>query len=98
MLAERTMATTQTGSAVTSSETFVIVGASLAGAKAAEALRDQGFEGRLVLIGDEAHLPYERPELSKGYLAGSTERDAIFVHTADWYSEQQIELHLGTSA
>ncbi len=56
---------------MTASDTFVIVGAGLAGAKAAEALRDQGFDGRLVLLGAELHRPYERPPLSKGYLSNT---------------------------
>jgi 3-phenylpropionate/trans-cinnamate dioxygenase ferredoxin reductase subunit len=77
-----------------SSDTFVIVGASLAGAKAAEALRDKGFEGRIVLIGAERHLPYERPPLSKGYLAGSADRDKVWVHPESWYAEHGIELRL----
>ncbi|MDQ4130277.1 MAG: FAD-dependent oxidoreductase, partial [Actinomycetota bacterium] len=51
-------------------ETYVIVGASLAGAKAAEALREEGFDGRIVLIGAEPEPPYERPPLSKDYLRG----------------------------
>jgi 3-phenylpropionate/trans-cinnamate dioxygenase ferredoxin reductase subunit len=55
---------------VTASDTFVIVGTRLAGAKAAEALRDQGFDGRLILLGAELHRPYERP-LSKGYLSNT---------------------------
>ena len=67
--------------------TFVIAGGGLAAAKAAEALREQGFDGRLVLIGDEPHLPYERPPLSKDYLQGGSERDKIFVHDAAWYAE-----------
>jgi len=61
--------------------TFAIVGASLAGAKAAETLRAEGFDGRVVLFGAEEHIPYERPPLSKGYLQGRA--DAPFVHT-DW--------------
>ena len=65
---------------MTDHRTFVIVGAGLAGAKAAEALRDEGFDGRLVLLGAEPHLPYERPPLSKGYLQGKAERDDVFVH------------------
>jgi 3-phenylpropionate/trans-cinnamate dioxygenase ferredoxin reductase subunit len=75
----------------------VIVGASLAGACAAEALRDKGFTGSVVLVGDEPSLPYERPPLSKGYLLGNDERDSIFVHPKDWYAEQKVELRLGTS-
>ena len=60
---------------MTSEQTFVIVGASLAGAKAAETLRAEGFDGRIVLIGDEAERPYERPPLSKDYLRGEAERE-----------------------
>jgi 3-phenylpropionate/trans-cinnamate dioxygenase ferredoxin reductase component len=76
--------------------TFVIVGGGLAGAKAAEALREQGFDGRVVLVGLEGHLPYERPPLSKDYLAGKAELDSVFVHGAAWYESHQIELRLGT--
>ena len=60
--------------------TYTIVGASLAGAKAAEALRTEGFDGRVVLIGEERERPYERPPLSKDYLQGKSERDTIYVH------------------
>ena len=56
-------------------QTFVIVGAGLAGAKAAEALRTNGFGGNVIFIGDEDDRPYDRPPLSKGYLLGSTERN-----------------------
>ncbi|HST47773.1 NAD(P)/FAD-dependent oxidoreductase [Jatrophihabitans sp.] len=77
-----------------STDTFVVVGAGLAGAKAAEALRAQGFPGRIVLIGAEQHLPYERPPLSKSYLSGSSEREKVFVHPESWYAEQNIELCL----
>jgi 3-phenylpropionate/trans-cinnamate dioxygenase ferredoxin reductase subunit len=78
--------------------TFVIVGASLAGAKAAETLREQGFGGRVVLIGAEAELPYERPPLSKDLLLGKGEREQVFVHPPAWYDEHQIELRLGSPA
>jgi len=77
--------------------TFVIVGASLGGARAAEALRDEGFDGRIVLIGAEAHRPYERPPLSKDYLQGRAERQSIFVHDGGWYPEHDIDLRLGTA-
>jgi 3-phenylpropionate/trans-cinnamate dioxygenase ferredoxin reductase component len=77
---------------------FVIVGASLAGAKAAETLRAEGFDGRVVLIGEENDLPYERPPLSKGYLLGKEPRDKAFVHDAEWYAQQRIELALGRRA
>ena len=72
--------------------TFVIVGGGLAGAKAAETLRADGFTGRVVLLGSEPDLPYERPPLSKGLLLGTAERDTIYVHDADWYREQDVEL------
>jgi 3-phenylpropionate/trans-cinnamate dioxygenase ferredoxin reductase subunit len=78
--------------------TFVIVGGGLAGAKGAEALRDQGFDGDIVLIGDEQHRPYERPPLSKDYLAGKADRDSVYVHTSEWYGEHNVELRLGAAA
>ena len=71
--------------------TFVIVGAGLAGAKAAETLREEGFDGRLVLVGDEAERPYERPPLSKEYLRGET-AEKPYVHGEDFYAEREIEL------
>ena len=73
-------------------QTMVIVGASLAGAKAAETLRDEGFDGRVVLIGDEPERPYERPPLSKDYLRGDAERATVYVHDAGFYAAQDIEL------
>jgi 3-phenylpropionate/trans-cinnamate dioxygenase ferredoxin reductase component len=76
--------------------TFVIVGASLAGAKAAETLREEGFPGRVILIGEEQERPYERPPLSKGYLLGRDERDSVHVHDARWYGEHDVDLRLGT--
>src|SRR5689334_14836660 len=78
--------------------TFVIVGASLAGAKAAEQLRADGFEGRIVLVGEDTHRPYERPPLSKGFLLGKDPRDKAFVHDAEWYSSNSVELILGVRA
>ena len=64
---------------------FVIVGAGLAGAKAAEALRERTADAEIVLIGDEPELPYERPPLSKGYLKGDSPRADAQVHPAAWY-------------
>ena len=75
---------------------YVIVGAGLAGAKAAETLRAEGFDGPVVLIGDEDELPYERPPLSKGYLLGKDPREGSAVHTAGWYGEQSVDLRLGS--
>jgi 3-phenylpropionate/trans-cinnamate dioxygenase ferredoxin reductase subunit len=83
---------------MTDPETFVIVGAGLAGAKTAQALRERGFAGRIVLIGAEEHRPYERPALSKAYLLGEDERETLSVHPADWYAEHQVELRLGQPA
>lgn len=79
-------------------QTFVIVGGGLAGAKAAETLRDEGFTGRVILICDERDHPYERPPLSKGFLSGSQERESVFVHEPSWYAQAHIELHLGQAA
>ncbi|GHB24782.1 ferredoxin [Streptomyces xanthochromogenes] len=80
---------------VDADRTFVIVGGGLAGAKAAETLRSEGFNGRVILIGDEREHPYERPPLSKGFLSGKDERDSVFVHDHAWYAQHDIELHLG---
>lgn len=76
--------------------TFVIVGAGLAGAKAAEILRDKGFDGKIILFGSEDHLPYERPPLSKDYMAGDKSMADFTVHPAEWYREHDIDLRLGT--
>jgi 3-phenylpropionate/trans-cinnamate dioxygenase ferredoxin reductase component len=83
---------------MTTSQTFAIVGASLTGAKAAETLRTEGFDGRLVLIGAEHERPYERPPLSKDYLRGEVERETVYVHDAGYYAEHDIELRLGRTA
>ncbi|MFY4717874.1 NAD(P)/FAD-dependent oxidoreductase [Streptomyces sp. LaBMicrA B280] len=82
---------------VDADQTFVIVGGGLAGAKAAETLRAEGFTGRVILICDERDHPYERPPLSKGFLLGKEERDSVFVHEPAWYARNDIELHLGQS-
>ncbi|MEV0594597.1 NAD(P)/FAD-dependent oxidoreductase [Nonomuraea cavernae] len=76
--------------------TFVIAGGGLAAAKTAEALREQGYDGRLVLACAEPHLPYERPPLSKDYLQGKSERDKVFVHDAAWYQSQDVDLRRDT--
>ena len=75
----------------------VIVGASLAGAKAAETLREEGFTGAVVLIGAEDLRPYERPPLSKGYLLGKDDADSVFVHEPGWYAEHDVDLRLGVT-
>jgi 3-phenylpropionate/trans-cinnamate dioxygenase ferredoxin reductase subunit len=76
-------------------EPFVIVGGGLAGAKAAETLRTEGFDGRVVLVGAEDERPYERPPLSKGYLLGTAERESARVHEGDWYAAHDVELRTG---
>ncbi|MGO3325184.1 NAD(P)/FAD-dependent oxidoreductase [Gordonia sp. (in: high G+C Gram-positive bacteria)] len=80
------------------SDAQVIIGGGLAGAKTAEALREQGYDGPIVLIAAEQHLPYERPPLSKGYLAGSDERADAFTFDADWYVSHDVDLRVGVRA
>ena len=76
---------------------FVVVGAGLAAAKAMEQLREDGFAGPVVVYGDETHLPYERPPLSKGYLMGEATRADATVHDQHWYDDQGVELRLGVT-
>jgi 3-phenylpropionate/trans-cinnamate dioxygenase ferredoxin reductase component len=76
----------------------VIVGSSVAAISAADALRQRGFAGRLVVVGDEDHLPYDRPPLSKGLLSGDTEPTSLALHGADHYAKHSIELRLGSPA
>ncbi len=83
---------------MTSNETHIIVGASLTGATAAATLREEGFDGRVVLIGTEEHRPYERPPLSKDYLRGEAGRDKLYVHPDGFYGDHDIELRLGRTA
>jgi 3-phenylpropionate/trans-cinnamate dioxygenase ferredoxin reductase subunit len=83
---------------MTNDQTFIIVGASLAGAKAAETLRAEGFEGRVLLIGAEDERPYERPPLSKDYLRGEVGREKVYVHDEAFYAEHDIDLRLGRVA
>ena len=77
------------------SQTFVVVGGGLAAAKAVEELRSAGFDGDIVVYGEEHHLPYERPPLSKGYLLGDDELESAFVHDPDWYDDNDVDLRLG---
>ncbi|HEX3004201.1 MAG TPA: FAD-dependent oxidoreductase [Angustibacter sp.] len=76
---------------------IVVVGGGLAGGKTVEALRDNGYQGPVTLVAAEPHLPYERPPLSKGFLAGDDERDSVFVHGEQWYADQHVTLRLGES-
>jgi 3-phenylpropionate/trans-cinnamate dioxygenase ferredoxin reductase component len=78
--------------------TFVIVGAGMAGGKAAETLREEGFDGRVVLVGTEPERPYERPPLSKDYLRGETERNGVYLQDDQgWYDEHRVELWVSTT-
>jgi 3-phenylpropionate/trans-cinnamate dioxygenase ferredoxin reductase component len=77
---------------------IVIVGASLTGASAAVALRHNGFDGSVTMIGAETHTPYERPPLSKEYLRGEAAIEKAFVKPPEWYAENNVELLLGRKA
>ena len=76
--------------------TVAIIGAGLAGAKAAETLRKDGYDGRIALFGDEPRLPYLRPPLSKDYLRGESELENVLVHPQQWYDENRIDVRLST--
>jgi len=78
-------------------ETFVIVGAGLAGARAVETLRKEGFEGRVVLIGSEPHRPYNRPPLSKDYLRGESKVADVYEYDEDFAAANQVEQRLETT-
>ncbi len=81
-----------------SPERIVVIGGGLAAAKTVEALRDQGYEGRLDLVTDEADLPYERPPLSKDYLQGKAAFEKAVVHDEQWYADKNVTLHRGVAA
>jgi 3-phenylpropionate/trans-cinnamate dioxygenase ferredoxin reductase component len=80
-----------------STQPYLIVGASLAGARATETLRSEGYDGPIVLMGQETELPYERPPLSKDYLQGKSEREKIYVHPRQWYADAGVDLRLGVT-
>ncbi|MGC2864582.1 NAD(P)/FAD-dependent oxidoreductase [Corynebacterium glutamicum] len=79
-------------------QSIVIIGGGLAGAKTAEALRVNGHEGSITLIAAENHLPYERPPLSKEYMAGKVGFEKAIVHPAGWYKENNVTLRQGVRA
>ena len=79
-------------------KTFVIIGGGLGGAKAAEALREKGFDGHIILCAEEEHLPYERPPLSKEFLAGKKSLSDFTVHDSAWYRENDIDLRVNARA
>jgi 3-phenylpropionate/trans-cinnamate dioxygenase ferredoxin reductase subunit len=76
---------------------FIIVGGGMAGALAAQTVREEGFDGTITMVGQEQHDPYERPPLSKDYLQGKADRDSIFVQPEQWYAEHAVELRLGSA-
>jgi 3-phenylpropionate/trans-cinnamate dioxygenase ferredoxin reductase component len=77
--------------------TFVVVGAGMAGGKAVETLREEGFDGRIVVLGTEPERPYERPPLSKDYLRGEQERGEVYLQPEDWYAAHDVDLRPGTT-
>ena len=77
---------------------IVIIGAGLTGARAAESLRKERFDGSITIVGDEPELPYIRPPLSKDYLRGESEREKALVHPASFYDEQRIEVRRSSTA
>src|SRR5712692_182637 len=79
-------------------QTIAIVGASLTGASAAATLREDGFDGRVVLVGAEPQLPYDRPPLSKSYLRGGMPFEKTLLRPPEFYRERDIEMRLGTMA
>lgn len=78
------------------STSFVIIGGGLAAAKAVEALRGNEFDGHIIVFADEEHLPYERPPLSKEYLAGKKSLTDFTVQNSDWYRDHNVDLRLNT--
>ena len=79
-------------------QSYVIVGAGIAGGTAAETLRKQGFDGDIHLVGAEPYRPYDRPPLSKEFLSGAKEQEKLFFKPEDFYGELSINLHLGSEA
>jgi len=80
------------------SRVFVVVGANLCGGTVVQTLRQEGFDGRVVLVGEEPELPYERPPLSKEYLRGEQPLDRLFLQPPSWYEQNDVEARLGIRA
>jgi 3-phenylpropionate/trans-cinnamate dioxygenase ferredoxin reductase subunit len=78
--------------------TTIVIGAGQAGAEVVSKLRDEGHEDRVVLIGQEDYLPYQRPPLSKKYMAGEMSLERLFLRPREFYQDKSIELHIGKSA
>ena len=75
-------------------ETTIVIGAGQAGAEVAYKLRDEGYEHRIVLVGQENYMPYQRPPLSKKYMAGEMELERLFLREEEFYHKENIELHI----
>jgi 3-phenylpropionate/trans-cinnamate dioxygenase ferredoxin reductase subunit len=80
------------------SETIVIIGAGQAGGQAAETLRREGFEGRIVLVGDEPHIPYQRPPLSKKFMSGEMPLERVYFKPPEFFDAEKVELKLNANA
>jgi 3-phenylpropionate/trans-cinnamate dioxygenase ferredoxin reductase component len=80
------------------SDAVVIIGAGQAGAQAVQSLRAEGFTGAITMIGDEPYLPYQRPPLSKKFLAGELELERMFIRPAEFYAEAKVAVRLGVKA
>jgi 3-phenylpropionate/trans-cinnamate dioxygenase ferredoxin reductase component len=80
------------------SRVFVVIGANLCGGTAVQTLRQEGFQERIVLVGEEPELPYERPPLSKEYLRGEQPLDRLFLQPQSWYEQNDVEVRLGIRA
>src|SRR5262245_41768107 len=85
----------KTSDTTSMTETVIIVGASHAGAQAIDSLRRDGFKGRIVLIGDEPYLPYQRPPLSKKYLLGELPLERLAIRAPTFYEQHQVDVRLG---
>ena len=77
---------------------YLLIGGGLAGAMAAEAIRERGAGGRVVIVTDDSERPYHRPPLSKEFLRGDQERKEVFVHSTEWYNEHGVEVMTSTRA
>ena len=75
--------------------TILVIGAGQSGSQAVDTLRREGYNGRLVLVGEESELPYQRPPLSKKFLSGELEKERLYFRLRSFYDEHQIELKLG---
>jgi 3-phenylpropionate/trans-cinnamate dioxygenase ferredoxin reductase subunit len=80
------------------SQNIVFIGAGQATAQCIDTLRRKGSTDSITVIGDEAHLPYQRPPLSKKYFSGALERDRLFIRHASFYAEHHVDLRLGRTA